>query len=70
MMKLNLKKLRMFLLLFMVTAVNFAFAQQKTITGKVTENETGDPLPGVTIVIENTSVGTISDVDGNFSSVI
>lgn len=67
MMKLNLKKLRMFLLLFMVTAVNFAFAQQKTITGKVTENETGDPLPGVTIVIENTSVGTISDVDGNFS---
>lgn len=67
MMVLNLKKMRMFLLLFMVTTVNFAFAQQKTITGKVTDQLTGETLPGVTIMVEGTTIGTITDFDGNFS---
>lgn len=66
MMKLNLKKLRMFLLLFMVTAVNFAFAQQKTITGKVTDKETGESMVGVTVVLKSTTVGTTTDIDGNY----
>ena len=35
------------------------------ITGKVTD-ETGEPLPGVTIKVNNGSQGTITDVDGSF----
>ena len=41
-------------------------AQQKTISGKVTD-EQGQPLPGVTIVIKGSTLGTISDVEGNYS---
>ncbi len=41
-------------------------AQQKTINGKVTD-DTGQPLPGVTVVIKGTTQGTVTDVDGNYS---
>lgn len=46
--------------------VQVGFAQQKTITGIIT-NETGLPLPGATVVIENTNRGVSTDFDGNFS---
>lgn len=40
-----------------------AWAQQRTITGTVTDN-TGSPLPGVTIVVQGTTTGTITNFDG------
>ncbi|WP_372776458.1 SusC/RagA family TonB-linked outer membrane protein [Mangrovibacterium sp.] len=46
-----------------------AGAQQqdkKTITGKVVD-ESNEPLPGVTIVVEGTSEGTITDFNGNYT---
>src|SRR2546423_9475752 len=42
------------------------FAQQKTITGKVT-SEQGMPLPGVSIVIRGTIISTSSNNDGNYA---
>lgn len=42
------------------------FAQQQMVSGKVTEADTGEALPGVNIVIEGTTTGTVTDVDGNF----
>jgi len=43
-----------------------AFAQQKTVTGKVT-SEQGAPLAGVSIVIKGTNTGTSSNSEGNYS---
>jgi len=40
--------------------------QQKKITGKVTDSS-GAPLPGVTVVIKGTTIGTITDNKGNYS---
>ncbi len=40
--------------------------QQKNVSGKVND-ETGQPLPGVTVVVKGTTIGTVTDVDGNFS---
>lgn len=40
--------------------------QRDKVSGKVTDNE-GQPLPGVTVVVKGTSVGTITDSDGNYS---
>lgn len=40
--------------------------QQNTISGTIT-NEVGEPLPGVTIIVEGTSNGTTTDFDGNFT---
>ncbi len=39
--------------------------QQKTITGRVTD-ESGESLPGVTVVIKGTTQGTITDADGKY----
>lgn len=36
------------------------------ISGTITD-ENGEPMPGATITVENTSVGTVSGIDGNFS---
>ena len=43
-----------------------AVAQQRTISGKVTD-ETGQTLPGVTVVVKGTTQGTVTNADGNFS---
>ncbi|WP_346860893.1 TonB-dependent receptor [uncultured Draconibacterium sp.] len=39
--------------------------QQKSVTGKIVDTS-GEPLPGVTVVIKGTTNGTISDFDGNY----
>ncbi|OWW23354.1 SusC/RagA family protein [Zobellia sp. OII3] len=41
-------------------------AQDKTVSGQVTD-ESGLPLPGVSIVVVGTSTGTQTDFDGNYS---
>ena len=40
--------------------------QQKSVSGKVTD-ETGEPLPGVTVLIKGTMQGVVTDMDGNFT---
>ncbi len=39
------------------------------IHGKIVEKETGEPMPGATIVIKGTGIGTVSDLDGTFTLV-
>lgn len=41
-------------------------AQQQLITGTVKES-TGSPLPGVSVLVKGTTVGTVTDADGNYS---
>lgn len=42
------------------------FSQNGTITGKVTDSETGEHLPRTTILLEGTKLGTYSDVKGEY----
>ena len=39
---------------------------EKTITGRVTDLSTDETLPGVNIVAKGTTVGTVTDIDGNY----
>ena len=41
--------------------------QQIEVTGKVTDAETGESLPGVNIVIQGTTTGATTDMDGNYT---
>ena len=59
-------KLNGLLTLLLVFFVHLSFAQDKTITGTVTDGN-GLPLPGVNIVVEGTSSGTQTDFDGNYA---
>ncbi|MHA4844992.1 SusC/RagA family TonB-linked outer membrane protein [Flavitalea antarctica] len=42
-------------------------AQSSPIKGKVTDKITGEPLPGVSVVVKGTTNGTTTDAGGNFS---
>ena len=44
-----------------------AFAQPRTIRGKVTDIDDGQGLPGVNVVIQGSARGTSTDSDGNYS---
>lgn len=41
--------------------------QQITVTGTITDAITGDPMPGVNIVVQGTTVGALSDINGKYS---
>src|SRR5690606_1312105 len=41
-------------------------ALDKVISGQVTDMATGDPMPGVTILVQGTMTGTITDINGNY----
>ncbi|MGB7784868.1 MAG: TonB-dependent receptor [Salinimicrobium sp.] len=50
--------------LFCLTA--FFTYGQNTVTGKITDANTGEPLVGATVYIQQLEKGTITDLDGNF----
>lgn len=43
------------------------FLQPQTVKGKVTDPQTGEAIPGVNVVVKGTTIGTITDVNGNYS---
>ncbi|QXD16586.1 TonB-dependent receptor [Rhodocaloribacter litoris] len=49
----------------MLCCVSLAFAQ-RTITGTVTDADSGLPLPGVNIAIKGTMTGTTTDINGQY----
>ena len=53
------------LLFFMLLSPVILFGQAK-LTGTVTEQSTSSPLPGVNVIIKNTTKGTATDFDGKF----
>ncbi|SFZ92725.1 TonB-linked outer membrane protein, SusC/RagA family [Flaviramulus basaltis] len=57
----------LFLSTFFLFSINSLFAQNKTISGTVTDADLGGPLPGVTIIVKSTSKGTSTDFDGNYT---
>ncbi|WP_053971497.1 SusC/RagA family TonB-linked outer membrane protein [Mangrovimonas sp. ST2L15] len=54
------------LTLFLAFVVHLSFAQEKTISGTISD-ENGLPLPGVNIIVKGTTNGTQTDFDGNYS---
>ncbi|APZ47769.1 SusC/RagA family TonB-linked outer membrane protein [Polaribacter reichenbachii] len=61
-----MKKFKLLLIGILLTSSFTMFAQQ-TINGVVKEKATGEPLPGVSILVKGTTKGTQTDFDGNFS---
>ncbi len=53
------------LVIFQLYAVA-SFSQQQAVTGKVTDASTGEALAGVNVVVEGTTIGVITDQDGNY----
>lgn len=54
-------------LLFVCSICVVTWAQDRKITGKVTQIDDGTSLPGVSVVLKGTTVGTVTDSDGGYS---
>ncbi len=60
-------KIRQALLFLLLALAGISYAQSKTVSGQVTSEEDGQPIPGVTIVEKGTPTnGTITDISGNY----
>lgn len=60
-----------FLVLFILFLLaHITHAQTKTVSGTVTSAEDGIPVPGVNIVVKNTTTGSVTDVDGRYSILV
>lgn len=51
----------------MLLVSNLAFAQDFEVSGTVTDEFTGETLPGVNILVVGTTIGTTTDLEGNYS---
>ncbi len=60
-----------FLMVFLLAMTIMGFAQERTVTGKVTDASTGETLIGVNVTHANDqSQGTVTDIDGNYQLTI
>lgn len=54
--------------LLVFSCISFVFAQKSVVTGKVTDQKDGEPLPGVSVTVKGVAgVGTQTGVDGSYS---
>ena len=54
-----------YLCLFLLSA-SFVFSQQRNVSGSVTDDQ-GVPLPGATVIVQETNSGTTTDFNGNYT---
>ncbi len=63
-----MKKLFLLIVLFVFVGVTTLLAQTKVITGTITSAVEGEgPIPGVTVQVKGTTIGTTTDVNGKYS---
>jgi hypothetical protein len=62
-----MKKITILFVALLLLGVQIVNAQQRTITGSVTSSEDGGTLPGVSVLVKGTTIGTVTDIDGNYT---
>ncbi|MDP4208513.1 MAG: SusC/RagA family TonB-linked outer membrane protein [Bacteroidota bacterium] len=62
-----MKRLAMFIAFFVCVGLHLTTAQTVQITGTVTSKEDGQPLPGVSVTVKGTNIGTATDFQGKYS---
>jgi len=53
--------------LIILLVAGMGFVHSQTLSGKITDSETGEPLPGAQVFVKGTFVGTTTDVNGTYS---
>ncbi len=56
----------LYLAMVLSLLVSTSWAQDRSISGKVTSSEDGSPLPGVNVILKGTNTGTVTDIEGMF----
>ncbi len=66
----KLKTMKTLVLTFLALMISVLVTAQQTITGKIIDAETNEPLPYATIGFEHYHIGTLSEADGFFKMTI
>ena len=61
-----MKKLTLFLICILIAGVQFTYAQTKSITGAVASKDDGTSIPGVSVMVKGTTMGSVTNLDGKF----
>ena len=61
-----MKKFKL-LLIGILLSTSFTMFAQQTVKGVVKEKASGDPLPGVSVIVKGTTNGSETDFDGKFT---
>ncbi len=61
-----MKKISLLLVFLSLIGLQLVFSQTREVTGKVTSSEDGGGIPGASIVVKGTTLGTIADMEGAF----
>ncbi|GGZ37623.1 SusC/RagA family TonB-linked outer membrane protein [Echinicola pacifica] len=59
--------IKAFLMLLLVLSSTGLMAQERSISGTVSDSNSGETIPGVNILIEGKNKGTVTDLEGNFT---
>lgn len=62
-----MKRNLLMVFLLLLTLLRVGLAQTRSVTGRVTDQKTGEGLPGVTVLVKGTTNGTSTDADGSFT---
>ncbi|MBU3853123.1 MAG: carboxypeptidase-like regulatory domain-containing protein, partial [Candidatus Paraprevotella stercoravium] len=62
-----MKRKLMLLMTCLMIGIGLVNAQVKKVTGTVTSEEDGLPVVGASVLVKGTTVGTVTDIDGNFT---
>ena len=62
-----MKRKVMLLLTCLLVGIGLVTAQTSTVRGIVTSTEDGEPVVGASVLVEGTSLGSTTDIDGKFS---
>jgi TonB-linked SusC/RagA family outer membrane protein len=62
-----MKKVLLALSFVMVFGLSAIVAQTRTITGTVTGSDDGLPIPGASVFVKGTTVGTVTQIDGDYT---
>ena len=54
------------LICLMMMSFSLVMAQERQVSGTILDNETGDAIPGVNILIKGTTQGTVTDINGQY----
>ncbi len=61
-----MKKIAFFLSIFLFMGIHVVLAQTKVVSGVVTSADDGTPIPGVSVSVKGTTLGTVTNMDGKF----
>ncbi len=60
-------KSKLLLVIILFLSIGSIYAQTRRVTGNVTSSDDGSPIPGATVLVQGTTVGTVTLGDGSFS---